>query len=87
LRTGKPRRKKPESLEQKLKAIIIRIPITAETVTAALLLIQQVIELARVVKIPLQVEKVASVNLEPVGLGQIETVTAEIKVPTVEEQK
>lgn len=52
-------RKGHESLEQKLKAIIIRIPINTQTVTAALLLVEQVIALAQVVKVPLEVEKVA----------------------------
>ena len=60
------RRKRRESLEQKLKAIIVRIPINTTTVTAALLLVTQVIALAQVLKVPLEVEKVAS--LEPVTL-------------------
>ena len=60
-------RKRRESLKQKLEAVIIRIPITPQTVTAALLLIQQIIELARVVKVPLQVEKVAPVEIASVA--------------------
>jgi hypothetical protein len=63
LPTGKARRKRTESLRQKLEAIVIRIPITPTTVTAALLLIQQIIELAHVVKVPLQVEKVAPLEV------------------------
>jgi hypothetical protein len=82
-------RKKAESLKQKLDAIVLRIPINVESVTAALLLTQQIIELARVVKLPLQVEKVATLDLEPVAAAHVE-VASEIKVPTVptvEEQK
>ena len=69
------------------RTITIKIPITAETLTAVMLLIQQIIELARVVKVPLQVEKVATLDLAPVAPAHIEVVTAEIKVPMVEEQK
>ncbi|MGA2971887.1 MAG: hypothetical protein ABSE39_04585 [Candidatus Bathyarchaeia archaeon] len=61
------KRKRRESLKQRLEAIIIRVPITPTTVTAALLLIQQVIELARVVKVPLQVEKVATLEVVKVA--------------------
>ena len=53
------RRKRRESLEQKLKAIIVRIPINTTTATAALLPVTQVIALAQVLKVPLEVEKVA----------------------------
>jgi hypothetical protein len=83
---GKVRRK-AESLKHKLEAIILRIPITPTTVTAALLLTQQIIELARVCKVPLQVEKVATLDIAPVAPAHVEAVTAEIKVPMVEEQK
>jgi hypothetical protein len=84
---GKSRRKKPESLEQKLKAIIIRIPITSETIAAALYLIAQIVQLATVVKIPLQVEKVATLEPVIVTPAQIESAAAEIKIPTAEELK
>lgn len=80
-------RKKAESFKHKLEAVVLRIPITPTTVTAVLLLIQQIIELARVCKVPLQVEKVATLELAPVAPAQVAAVTAEIKVPMVEEQK
>ncbi len=87
----KARRKRTESLTQKLEAIIVRIPITTNTLTAALLLIQQLIELARVVKVPLQIEKVAPMEIQkPTPPSQIEQVTAETKIPTetlAEEEK
>jgi hypothetical protein len=68
-----PKKSRHESLKQKLEAIVVRIPITPTTVTAALLLVQQVIELARVVKVPLQVEKVATLEVTappgpPIGI-------------------
>jgi hypothetical protein len=75
------RRKRTETLKQRLEAIVVRIPITPTTVTAALLLIQQIIELARVVKIPLQVEKVAPLEVVTVTPAQIETVPTEMKIP------
>ncbi len=67
-------RKRTKSLTQKLEAIVVRIPITQETLTAALLLIQQLIELARVVKVPLQIEKVAPMK--------IQAAPAEMIIPT-----
>jgi hypothetical protein len=57
-------RKSIRSLRHKFEAVFIRIPITPTTVTAALLLIQQVVELARVLKVPLQVQKVAPLDVE-----------------------
>ncbi len=60
-------RKRRESFKwklRKLEAVFIRIPINPTTVTAALLLIQQVIELARVLKVPLQVQKVAPLDVQ-----------------------
>jgi hypothetical protein len=75
-------RKKTESLAQKLHSIIIRIPINPTTLTAVLLLTQQVIELARVCKVPLQVEKVATTELPTVTPAQIEQVTADVQTPT-----
>lgn len=75
-------RKRRESLTQKLHAVIIRIPITPTTVTAALLLVQQIIELARVVKVSLQIEKVAPLEVVTVTPSQAGNVTAEIKIPT-----
>ena len=63
--TEKVSRKK-ESFEQKLKAMVIRIPINTTTVTAALLLVTQVIALAQVLKVPLEVEKVAPLEILPV---------------------
>jgi len=82
------RRKKVQSLEQKLKAIIVRIPITTDSITAALFLIGQIIELANVVKIPLEVEKVATLETVTVTPpAPIGPVAAETKAPMVEEQK
>ena len=71
------RRKDPVTLTQKLEAILVRIPINIETLTAALLLTQQIIELARIVKVPLQVEKVATMEtFETATPSQIEQVTS-----------
>lgn len=80
---AKVRKKRVESLSQQLHAIIIRIPINAATVTTALLFTQQVIELARVIKIPLQVENTAP--MEPVTLpppAPIEPAPTEVTTPT-----
>jgi hypothetical protein len=38
--------------------IIIKIPLTAETLTAAMLFLQELLALVHTLKIPLQVEKV-----------------------------
>lgn len=70
------RRKRGESLEQKLKAIIVRIPINTTTATAALLLVTQVIALAQVLKVPLEVEKVAPLEAE-----NVTPVTDPVKTP------
>ncbi len=40
--------------------ITIRIPLSAETLTAGMLLLQELLALLRTLKIPLQVEKVAT---------------------------
>lgn len=76
-------RKRTETLAQQLEAILVRIPVNMETLTAALLLTQQIIELARVVKVPLQVEKVATMEtFETVAPSPIEQVAPETKSTT-----
>jgi hypothetical protein len=74
----KPRQKRPGSLVHRLEAILVRIPITTETLTTALVFTQTIIALAAVVKIPLQVEKVATLETELVP-----TVTPALIVPTI----
>lgn len=44
----------------KLGTLVIKIPITIDTLTAAMLLVQELVQLARVVKLPMQTEKVAT---------------------------
>lgn len=77
-------RKRHESLAHRLEAILVRIPITTETLTAALVLTQSIIALAAVVKIPLQVEKVASLETEVLPTVTPATVTP-IGIPPIME--
>jgi hypothetical protein len=73
------RRRKTPTLKQQLDAIVIKIPIDLQTITAALLLTQQIIELARVVKIPLKVEKTATVEIPTLTPAVVEQAAAEIQ--------
>jgi hypothetical protein len=38
--------------------LIIKIPLTAETLTAAMMLLQEILQLVHTLKLPMQVEKV-----------------------------
>jgi hypothetical protein len=51
--------KKRRHRKQGPRNIIIKIPLTAETLTAAMLVLQEILALVHTLKIPLQVEKVA----------------------------
>jgi hypothetical protein len=79
----------PESLKQKLRALIVRIPVTEETLTAAMLLTQQIIALAIVLKVPLQVEKVVPVKIEASAAPSVEDVAAALNnsIETMEATK
>ena len=57
-------RKKHESLGHRLEAVIIRIPVTSETLAAVATLTTTIIALAQVVKLPLEVEKVVPLEAE-----------------------
>lgn len=43
--------------KRKLGTVIIKIPVTIDTLTAAMLLVQELVALARVVKLPMQTMK------------------------------
>ena len=55
-----PTRKKTRQRKAKIHNLIIKIPITAESLTAIMLILQELVALARVAKWPLQVEKGAT---------------------------
>lgn len=46
--------------KRKLGTVVIKIPVTVDTLTAVMLLVQELVQLARVVKLPMQAERVAS---------------------------
>jgi hypothetical protein len=54
-----PTHKKPRRRKHRSHNIVIKIPLTAETLTAAMLFLQELLALLHTLKIPMQVEKVA----------------------------
>ncbi len=52
-----PRRKQAKPRKRRLGTIIIKIPVTIDTLTGIMLLIQELLKLARIVKLPLETEK------------------------------
>ncbi len=56
-----PKRKRAKPRKRKLGTIVIKIPVTVDTLTAAMLLVQELLKLARIVKLPMQTEKVGTV--------------------------
>jgi len=63
LPSSKQRRKKPESLEKQAEAFLVKITPTVGTVAAAISLINTIIEIAKVAKLPLEVEKVVPLQI------------------------
>ncbi len=53
-----PKRKQAKPRKRKVGTIVIKIPVTVDTLTGAMLLIQELLKLARIVKLPLETEKV-----------------------------
>jgi hypothetical protein len=41
--------------------MIIKIPVTVDTLTAAMLMVQEFLKLARIVKLPMQTEKAGTI--------------------------
>ena len=63
---NKPRPKRTKPHKPKLGTLVIKIPVTVDTLTAAMLLLQQLVALARIVKLPMQTEKEGPIPLDTI---------------------